>query len=145
MSEPRCSFLPYPTLCTRLQSCSWGPCSASGRCLHCKFCIWCHRCVTEGEKKSLDFYWPMSEKCYVDHYHGDCCSAELHLKRSLQAWTCIKSKQWHFISLGGMDSVLEHLGTQSDSFLPHRWCLNYCCQMQLLPCGFWCVPCAVHV
>lgn len=110
MSEPHRAFLPYSTLCTRLQSCSWGPCSASGGCLHCKFCIWHHHCVAEGEMRSLDFYRPMSDKCCVDHYHGDCCSGEPPLKRSLLAWTC-KKKQWRFISLGGIDSALEHSRT----------------------------------
>lgn len=48
----------------------------------------------------------------------DCCSDEPHLKCSLLAWACIKSKWWHFISLDGIDSALE-CSTHQIPF-PHR-------------------------
>lgn len=80
--NPPWVFLPCLALCTRLKSCFWCP-----RCLNCKYCLWHHFYMARGEMRSLDFYWPLYDKCCVGHHHRDCCSDEHRLKCSVLAWT----------------------------------------------------------
>lgn len=80
--NPPWVFLPCLALCTRLKSCFWCP-----RCLNCKYCLWHQFYMARGEMRSLDFYWPLYDKCCVGHHHRDCCSDEHHLKCSVLAWT----------------------------------------------------------